>query len=61
MFNLASNARGQKVFEGEVRSEGGTANFPEISYCLIKAMFEGFPGQDGTTRRVSIPAEECAR
>ena len=49
------------VFEGTVTSRGNASSFAPVSACLIAAMFEDFPGENGDTQRVNIDADICAK
>ena len=49
----------QKVYEGEVLSEGSSGELPEIVPAMIEALFKSFPDEDGAVRHVaskSVPA-----
>lgn len=53
-------AKGQPTrFEGKATSEGHDKEFLSISRCLIHALFVGFPGEDGESVTVAIPANQC--
>ncbi len=45
---------GQKLFEGRVESVGRDNRLPELMPYLVQAMFTGFPGDSGITKRVII-------
>jgi len=42
------------VFEGSVVSRGRSNRMTEVMPLLVEAMFTGFPGQSGVTRRVIL-------
>lgn len=46
-----------KLFEGQVISTGSSSSFVRVRKCLIQAMFENFPGVNGSTERVSSKAD----
>ncbi|MGE0108830.1 MAG: DUF4136 domain-containing protein [Bdellovibrionales bacterium] len=48
-----------KVFEGRVKSKGTDITFSNVSRCLIQAMFKDFPGINGKSDYVVIPADKC--
>ena len=48
-----------KIFEGHVQSVGGSASFSTVSRCLIQALFQNFPGENGKTYSISIPSQQC--
>jgi hypothetical protein len=50
---------GKRVFEGTVRSKGQSGSFAVVARCLVNSLFKNFPGQNGTTVVVVIPASEC--
>jgi hypothetical protein len=58
-LNITRKRDGQKLFEGTAISRGTAPQFSEVSACIIKAMFEGFPGASGSTVTVRLPSNQC--
>lgn len=50
----------QKLFEGRVESIGKDNRLPEVMPYLVQAMFTGFPGDSGITKRVIIDLPKTA-
>lgn len=48
----APSAAAPSVFEATATYEGGMENLPDLVPYLAKAVFDGFPGQNGQTREV---------
>lgn len=48
----AAAATAPSVFEATATYEGGMDNLPDLVPYLAKAVFDGFPGQNGQTREV---------
>lgn len=46
-------------FEGKVLNYGTKPNFLPISRCIIHSLFTGFPGEDGESITVALPADSC--
>ncbi len=53
--------KASKVFEGIVRSKGTSSSFAAVSNCLIKAMFNEFPGENGGTNLISLSSDGCVK
>ncbi len=51
---------GQKLFEGRVESIGRDNRLPELMPYLVQAMFTGFPGDSGITKRIIIDLPKTA-
>jgi hypothetical protein len=49
---------GKRVFEATAVSEGTIKELPTIMPYLVTAVFEGFPGESGKTRRVELPLQK---
>lgn len=49
---------GPYVFEGRAVSVGASTNLPKVMPLIIKSLFEDFPGQNGTTVRVTVKDEK---
>lgn len=47
-------AGGQNLFEGEVKSTGRNNHLNEIMPYLVQAFFVNFPGQSGSSEKISI-------
>lgn len=47
----------RKAFEGSVRSEGAILDLNPVMPYLVRALFDGFPGQHGVTRVVDVPID----
>lgn len=56
IVNLKTN---KKVYEGNVKSVGSTGTFSGVGKCLIQALFQKFPGDNGKTSSVVLPGNEC--
>lgn len=56
IFELKSDS---SVFEGTAISRGNASSFAPVSGCLIKALFENFPGKNGATEQVRVDGEDC--
>ena len=56
----SSHGKLVKVFEGKVISSGSNSSFPSVSACLIQALFENFPGENGKTTSVNTLSSECS-
>lgn len=52
---------GSRVFEGKAVSEGRSASLAPVMPLMLQAMFEGFPGANGTTRVVEVPLQGDAQ
>ena len=50
-------AAGSRVFEGKAVTEGRSASLAQVMKPMLQAMFEDFPGANGTTRVVDVPLE----
>ncbi len=48
-----------KVFEGKVKSTGSSGSFSIVGGCLIRSLFDGFPGENGESVRVRVNKYEC--
>ena len=46
------------VFEGHARARSGTDELDALVPNLIQAMFTGFPGRNGETVRITVPARK---
>lgn len=52
---IKPNSEGaQNLYEGEVKSSGRNKNLHEIMPYLVQAFFTNFPGESGSSERVSI-------
>ncbi|MEM7618395.1 MAG: DUF4136 domain-containing protein [Pseudomonadota bacterium] len=60
-LDIIDLSKDKPVFEGTVVSRGNASSFAPVSACLIAAMFENFPGENGKTQHVSIDARSCAQ
>jgi hypothetical protein len=49
---------GQRVFEATAVSEGNIRELSTIMPYLVAAVFQGFPGESGKTRRVELPLQK---
>lgn len=49
----------KKVYEGNVKSIGSSGSFSAVSKCLIQALFQKFPGDNGKTESLTLPGNEC--
>ena len=47
----------RKVFEGNARSEGTLLDLNPVMPYLVRALFDGFPGQHAVTRVVDVPID----
>jgi Domain of unknown function (DUF4136) len=47
----------KKLYEGKVVSSGSSSQLVQVLPTMIKALFEDFPGQNGSTRRSTRPLE----
>ena len=45
---------GQNLYEGEVKSVGRNNNLHEVMPYLVEAFFNNFPGESGSSERVSV-------
>lgn len=52
---------GQAVFEGKAQAQSATNQLQVLVPNLVEAMFTGFPGNNGETVRITVPAERTAR
>ena len=48
-----------KVFEGRVKSTGVSNSFAAVGGCLIRSLFQGFPGKNGVSEKINILMDEC--
>jgi hypothetical protein len=48
-----------RVFEARAISEGPSASIAPVMRAMVQAIFDGFPGESGRTRVVSVPMEEA--
>ena len=51
---------GQNVYEGRLKSKGTdgiSGNFSAIAPCFIQALFKKFPGENGKTEDIVLPAD----
>lgn len=51
-LSSAAGTAAPSVFEATATYEGGMENLPDLVPYLAKAVFDGFPGQNGQTREV---------
>lgn len=49
-----NSEQGQNLYEGEVRSTGRNNNLHEVMPYLVEAFFTNFPGESGSSERVSV-------
>ncbi len=56
IFNQKTN---KKVYEGSVKSVGSTGTFSVVSKCLIQALFQKFPGDNGKTESLTLSGDGC--
>lgn len=56
IFNQKTN---KKVYEGNVKSVGSSGTFSMVSKCLIQALLQNFPGNNGKTESLTLSGEEC--
>lgn len=52
-------ANGQRLYEGTVSSEGGSAALAPVMPAMVRALFADFPGRNGVTRIVQVPIGEA--
>lgn len=55
IFKWDGKKLGAKVYEMKAVSEGSCGNVNAVVPSIIDAMFKDFPGEDGKTRKVSLP------
>jgi len=55
-MEIINRADGTKLYEGNVHSVGPENSLPLVMPYLIDAMFQDFPGENGTTTEVKAPA-----
>lgn len=51
---------GQNVYEGRLKSKGTdgiSGNFSAVASCFIQALFKKFPGENGKTEDIVLPAD----
>lgn len=48
------------TFTAIVESEGSTPSLEVVSACLVNALFNGFPGKNGATKKVRLDYASCA-
>lgn len=57
MFSLpvyrATN-RTERVYEGEIRSSGGSGDLATVMPALVRGLLDDFPGESGKTRKVRV-------
>ncbi len=53
--------QGSRVFEGKAVSDGSSASLAPVMPAMLRALFDRFPGANGTTRVVEVPLEGAAR
>lgn len=51
---------GKRYYEGRVESSGDSDSLPDVMPSMIRALFTDFPGNNGQTRRVTVPLEPRA-
>lgn len=49
---------GQNLYEGEVKSLGRNSNLNEVMPYLVEAFFTNFPGESGSSERVSVELKD---
>lgn len=60
-LDIVEKKSSTRVFEGRVKSVGRSSNFATVSRCLFDAMFEGFPGPSGETKKSEIDSQTCVK
>jgi hypothetical protein len=50
--------KGQNLYEGEVKSLGRNSNLHEVMPYLVEAFFTNFPGESGSSERVSVEIKD---
>jgi hypothetical protein len=57
-MTIARKADNQPLFEGHVKARSQTDELGVLVPNLIEAMFTGFPGRNGETVRITVPARK---
>ena len=57
-LDIRRRADNQQLFDGRAQARSTTDNTQVLVPNLIQAMFTGFPGQNGETVRITVPAQK---
>lgn len=55
----AEQGKAESVYEGAITSTGSTSTLSKVMPCLVKGLFEEFPGESGSTRKniIALPCD----
>ncbi len=60
-LDIVEKKNSRRVFQGRVTSVGSNSNFATVSRCMFNAMFEGFPGENGATKKSEVDLKTCKK
>lgn len=53
-MNIVDLSTGTRVYEGHVENVSNSPALPQVMPFLVNALFEGFPGESGSTNTVTV-------